>query len=240
MKLEIKSKIRLNNNESQKGEKKMNKLLLKITILFLSFALVLSPITSKAETDTRVHSPKCMSKSSVQLKNDMRKLWMDHTIWTSKYITSATAGLADKDKVLARLLQNQKDIGNAIKPYYGAAAGDQLTKLLTDHIVIAGKLIEAAKVNDQANLKKLNDDWFKNADDIANFLSKANPKWNNKALKDLLHMHLQMVTNEVVTRIKMDWDGNIKAFDDGLNHIIRLADALSVGIIKQFPNKFKN
>jgi hypothetical protein len=218
----------------------LKKQLLKITTLFLCFALILSPIKSSAEEiDTRVHGS-CISNSACKFKGDMRKLWMDHTIWTSKYIVSAIAGLPDKDKVLTRLLRNQQDIGNAVKPYYGAAAGDQLAKLLTDHIVLAGKIIDAAKANDMATLKTLNDQWFKNADDIAAFLSKANPNWTDQALKDLLYTHLKMVTNEVVTRIKMDWDGNVKAFDDGLHHIIVLADALSSGMIKQFPNKFKN
>ncbi|MEH7350046.1 glycosyltransferase [Gottfriedia acidiceleris] len=218
----------------------MKKQLLKFTSLFLCFALILSPIKSSAEqVDTRAHG-RFISKSACKFQGDMRKLWMDHTIWTSKYIVSAVAGMPDKDIVLARLLRNQQDIGNAVKPYYGAAAGDQLAKLLTDHIVLAGKIIDAAKANDIATLKTLNDQWFKNADDIAAFLSKANPNWTNQALKDLLYKHLKMVTNEVVTRIQMNWDGNVKAFDAGLDHIIVLADALSSGIIKQFPNKFKN
>ncbi|PEJ58321.1 MULTISPECIES: glycosyltransferase [unclassified Bacillus (in: firmicutes)] len=218
----------------------MKKQLLKLTTVFLCFALFLAPIkTGAEEVDTRVHG-KCVSNSACKFQGDMRKLWNDHTIWTSKYIVSAVAGLPDKDIVLARLLRNQQDIGNAIKPYYGDAAGDQLAKLLTDHIVLAGKIVDAAKANDMTTLKTLNDQWFKNADDIAAFLSKANPNWSNQALKNLLYVHLKMVTNEVVTRIKMDWAGNVKAFDDGLHHINVLADALSAGIIKQFPNKFKN
>lgn len=44
---------------------------------------------------------------------------MEHAIWTRSYIVSAIGGLEDQDKVLARLLRNQDEIGNAIKPYYG-------------------------------------------------------------------------------------------------------------------------
>lgn len=217
----------------------MKKQFLKMTAMFLCFTLILSPLTSHAETDSRVQT-KCMSMSAVQLKGDMRKLWSDHVIWTSKYITSAVGGAQDQDKVLARLLQNQKDIGNAIKPYYGVAAGDQLAKLLTDHILIAGKIVEAGKKNDMNTLNSLNAEWFKNADDIVNFLSKANPNWNNKVLKNLLYTHLKMVTEELITRLKMDWEANVRAFDHGFNHIYKLSDALSEGIIKQFPAKFKN
>jgi len=217
----------------------VKKQFLKMAAMFLCFSLILAPLKSYAETDSRVQS-KCMTKSAVQLKENMHKLWTDHTVWTSKYITSAVAGLPDQEKVLARLLQNQKDIGNAIKPYYGVAAGDQLTKLLTDHILIAGKIVEAGKKNDMNTLNSLNAEWFKNGDEIINFLSKANPNYNKNELKELFYTHLKMVTEELITRLKMDWEANVRAFDHGLNHIYKFSDVLSEGIIKQFPTKFKN
>ena len=57
----------------------------------------------------------------------VRKLWEDHITWTRVYIISALAGLPEADTAAGRLLQNQTDIGDAIKPFYGNAAGDQLT-----------------------------------------------------------------------------------------------------------------
>ncbi|WP_419096249.1 glycosyltransferase [Sutcliffiella tianshenii] len=179
-----------------------------------------------------------LSESAVQLKWDLRKLWIDHTIWTRNYIVSALADLDDKDKVLERLLKNQEDIGKAIQPFYGKDAGDKLTLLLKDHILIAGKIVDAAKKGDQAAVNKHNKEWYQNADDIAKFLSQANPNWKEQDLKDLLYMHLALVTDDVVARIKKDWDADIIAFDKGEEHIIVLADALSDGIVKQFPEKF--
>jgi hypothetical protein len=59
-------------------------------------------------------------------------------LWTSNYIISATtAGAEDQTQVLARLMRNQEDIGNAVKPVYGEKAGNKLTDLLKEHIVIA-------------------------------------------------------------------------------------------------------
>ena len=57
----------------------------------------------------------------------MRKLWEDHVTWTRLAIISLTTDSPDTEASVGRLLQNQTDIGNAIKPYYGAAAGKQLT-----------------------------------------------------------------------------------------------------------------
>jgi hypothetical protein len=78
----------------------------------------------------------------------MRKLWEDHITWTRLYIISAAEDLPDKALTAQRLLQNQADIGDAIKRFYGEAAGDQLTALLEEHILIAAELIDAAKAGD--------------------------------------------------------------------------------------------
>ena len=57
----------------------------------------------------------------------MRVLWEEHITYTRNYIISALAGLPDTDAVAQRLLRNQDDIGNAIKPFYGDAAGNKLS-----------------------------------------------------------------------------------------------------------------
>ncbi|MEW9698360.1 glycosyltransferase [Paenibacillus sp. SI8] len=202
----------------------------------LSLVILCSPLQVRAEEGVKQNS--CISPQAVQLQEQMRRLWIDHTTWTHNYIVSALAGLKDKDKVLARLLRNQADIGNAIKPYYGEDAGNKLHELLKDHILIAGKVVDAAKKGNQANLKKYDAEWHKNADDIAKFLSSANPNWTESEWKDLLYMHLKMVTDQVTARLKKDWDADIAASDLGEDHIIKIADTLTNGIIKQFPNQF--
>lgn len=91
----------------------------------------------------------------------------------------------------------------------------------------------------QANVEKLNKAWYQNADDIAKFLSGANPNRSYTELKSLLDRHLEFVAALWLTRLKKDWDAQIKAFDDGLTHLFMLSDTLANGIIKQFPDTFK-
>ena len=197
-----------------------------------------------------VCSPQNMSRTSLlddmkgskeaALNHAMRKLWEDHTVWTRVFIISAVAGLPDKDAATQRLLQNQVDIGNAIKPYYGGPAGDQLTALLKDHIVIAADVVTAAKANDKPKLDDANKRWLANADQIAAFLSKANPKnWPEGEMRMMMHDHLKLTTNEAVARIQGDWAADIQAFDAVQEQILKMADGLSAGIVKQFPEKFK-
>lgn len=215
---------------------------LKWMVLGLSLVVGLVPTRIEATGSDQIHVPtqqQCLSQSMVQLEGDMRKLWIDHVVWTRNYIVSAVAGMKDRDKVLARLLRNQQDIGDAIKPFYGEAAGNKLTELLKEHILIAGKILEATKNGNQAEAEKYNKEWYRNADNIAQFLSSANPNWSKKQLKSLLEMHLKLVAEAVTARIKGDWDADIIAFDRGEAHLIKLADTLTNGIIKQFPKRFR-
>ena len=176
---------------------------------------------------------------ATQLHQDMRKLWTDHTVWTRDYIIAAVDDKPDAMAAANRLMKNQEDIGNAVAAYYGAAAGQQLSSLLKQHIGIAVDLIKAAKAGDQAAQKAANDKWQQNAVDIATFLSKANPNWPNGVLVDMMKMHLATTTDEVVARLKHDWDADVRAYDAVYHHILMMADALSDGIVKQFPEKFK-
>ncbi|MED1915401.1 glycosyltransferase [Bacillus thuringiensis] len=217
----------------------MTPILRKVTLLMICLALLGVPVMVVAkESQGNGQQQECIKPKEVKLQGDMRKLWVDHMIWTRGYLISALAGLEDQEKVLARLLKNQVDIGNAIKPYYGEEAGKKLAELLTEHIVIAGKIIDAAKKGDQATLEKLNKEWFRNADDIAKFLSSANPNWPEKDVKEMMYTHLKLLSDNLQARLKKDWDADIAAFDKGEEHIISMADVLTAGIIKQFPNQF--
>ena len=171
-------------------------------------------------------------------KQDMRKLWTDHVVWTREYIVAAVAGTPDQQAAATRLLKNQDDIGAAMAGFYGKAGGDQLTKLLKEHITIAVDLIKAAKAGDKAAQSAADTKWKANATDIADFLSKANPNWPRATLVDMMNKHLSTTTDEVVARLTKNWDADVRAFDAVYSHILMMADALADGIVKQFPDRF--
>ena len=173
------------------------------------------------------------------LRVAMRKLWSDHVIWTRDYVVSAIAGSASASDSANRLLRNQEDIGKAVATYYGRAAGDQLTKLLKEHITIAVDLVAAAKIGDQRKFKDADDRWTRNANAIAKFLGSANKYWPEDQVADLLSLHLKLTKDEATARLKQKWSDDTKAFDDIFNEIMTLADALAAGIVQQFPEKFQ-
>lgn len=214
-------------------EGKVN-ILKKLLILILMLSL-LPVLTIQAEDNQNEE----ISQKQVQFQNDFRRLWIDHVLWTSNYITSATtAGAEDQKEVLNRLLRNQVEIGDAIKPLYGDEAGTKLTNLLTEHIEIAGQLVNAAIDNNESSVDELNKEWYRNADDIAAFLSSANPNLSQDELDDLLETHLKLVADDLEASINKDWDARIESIDEGVSHIIMMADTISKAVIKQFPDQF--
>ncbi len=184
--------------------------------------------------------PLLLTSAAVELRSNMRKLWEDHIMYTRNYIISDLADLPDKAKIAERLLKNQSEIGNAIKPFYGNEAGDKLTTLLKEHIIIATKVTDAAKKKQDAKLKAASADWNKNAEDLAAFLSSANPNWKRSEVGAMLAKHLALTTNEVTSRLKKSWDEDIAAYDAGHDHMLMFSDMLTHGIVTQFPDKFKN
>ena len=177
--------------------------------------------------------------SKSKFHDDMRALWTDHVVWTRLYIVSAAAGLPDAKATADRLLQNQEAIGNAVADFYGRPAADKLTALLKDHITQAAELVGAAKANDQAKVAEVKKRWYANANDIAAFLSQANPKnWPLATLQSMMKTHLDQTLDEATLRLKGDTAAEIKKFDEVVALFLTMADALSGGIEAQFPQKF--
>lgn len=120
-----------------------------LSLLLITALAVQQPASaSKPNQDTTARRAAPVSR--VAFQNSMRELWTDHIVFTRNFIVSATAGAGDTAVVLQRLLRNQDEIGDAIKPYYGEAAGAQLTTLLRSHIQLAGRALVAAKGSQQA------------------------------------------------------------------------------------------
>lgn len=194
---------------------------------------------STAANET-AHASATISNKEFALRQDMRKLWEDHVTWTRLAVISLTTDAPDTEATVGRLLQNQTDIGNAVKPYYGATAGKRLTALLRQHILIAADLIAAAKKGDQSGVGDEQARWTANADEIATLLSSANPRsWKLGAMKAMLHDHLRLTTNEVVARLQSNWAADVWAYDRIHLQALHMADMLATGLVTQFPARFR-
>jgi hypothetical protein len=221
----------------------------RLTIAALAAVLAVMAISGvrPAQGDTPQALP-VLTQSALNFHDAMRKLWEDHITWTRNVIISFEVNvpksretLPDLSAALDRLFQNQVDIGNAIKPYYGNEMGEKLTALLHDHIAIAGEILQAVKVGDSAAYADANARWYANAHDIAVFLSETlDPPIGSLAeMDDMMKDHLDSTTEEVVARLTGDWTGDVAAYDKVHAQALQMADMLSNSIIANFPAKFR-
>jgi hypothetical protein len=209
-----------------------------VAVAGVAAALALLVATDHPNTAHAAQADVASAKAAA-FSGSMAKLWEDHIVWTRMVIVDFAAGLPDLKAAESRLLRNQTDIGNAIKPYYGAAAGNALTQLLRTHILEAVPVLQAAKAGDKAGLGKALDAWYANGHQIAVFLSKANPHaWPLSMTNSMMKHHLDLTAKEAVSRLEGHWSADIAAYDQVHNEILQMANMLSSGIVSQFPNRF--
>jgi hypothetical protein len=181
-----------------------------------------------------------VSARQLAFHDAMRKLWEDHVTWTRLAIVSFVSDLPDLQATEQRLLDNQVDIGDAIKPFYGKRAGNKLTALLKQHILEAVDLLAAAKAVDQAQVAKASAAWDANGRQIADFLHAANPRnWSKRDMRSMMQAHLDQTLKEAVDRLNGRYRAEVHDYDVVHAHILEMADMLSSGIIRQFAPRFR-
>jgi hypothetical protein len=205
----------------------------------VALALVLAVTLGATVAAGIPRAGKKLTPQALRFHDAMRKLWEDHVTWTRLFIVEFAAGSPATQPTAERLLRNQADIGDAIKPFYGDEAGDRLAALLRDHILIAADLLAAAKAGNQQGVEEASARWYANADAIARFLAAANPdNWPFDEMRAMMRTHLDLTLAEAVARLHGDFAADIAAYEKVHEQALEMADMLSSGIIAQFPKDF--
>ncbi|WP_427130507.1 hypothetical protein [Pseudarthrobacter sp. S9] len=160
--------------------------------------------------------------------------------WTRLAIVDFASGSAGFPTTAERLLQNQAGIGNSIKPYYGEAAGAQLTTLLKTHITDFVALFQAAKAQDAATLKAATTAVYANAQDIADFLATTNPRnWSQTSMRSTMKEHIDQTIAYGSNELNGRYAEGIATYDKAEAYMQMMADDLSSGLIYALPGRFR-
>lgn len=210
--------------------------LVKLVAVALATVAVLVAAGAAAAQPAATHRT---TVSAQAFRGSMDRLWEEHVAWTRMAIVAFAAGAPNLTATEARLLRNQADIGNAIKPYYGAAAGAKLTGLLRTHILQAVTVLKAAKAGHKPQLNAALKAWYANGHEIAAFLSKANAKsWPLHATTMMMDDHLKLTTQEAVDELGGHWAASVADYDKVESEILMMSKTLADGIVEQFPSRF--
>ncbi|MBS1880756.1 MAG: hypothetical protein JST31_14695 [Actinobacteria bacterium] len=208
-------------------------------LVALAFGSIASAPAASAMPDMGAAKTATTPKA-LALRTAMRSLWQAHGTWTERAIVDYVGELPDTKLVVQRLLQNQTEIGNAVKPYYGSKAGTELTKLLQEHIVDAVAVLAAAKSGDAAAIAKAKSAFYANGDQVAGFLHSANPDhWSLPEMRTMMRVHLNQVVGLAVAQLTGRYGAAIRLYGAYIDHLLQMADMLSEGIVQQFPARFR-
>jgi len=181
----------------------------------------------------------CISQSVADFIGMNRLLWMEHVNWTRMTIMGVVFGLPDLQFVQERLLRNATDLGNCLRPFYGDQLANRYTELIKEHLVLAAELVTAAVKGDTATATEKEKQWYRNADDIAMFLSRINPYLTTEEVRKMFYSHLALTKQEAVSMIQKDYKKDIEVFDQIEAQALEMSDMIAKAIVKQFPNMFQ-
>lgn len=215
----------------------------QVSLLWVILALILGGIlgwvlSSNKTLPSPAFNATTLTRQEADFKSNIRKLWEDHIVWTKLYIESVARDDPNADKVAGRLLKNQEEIGQALKPYYGEEAGNKVTQLLKDHILIAADLVITVKTSDTPAASDAEKRWNDNAQQISAALSGLNPNWPQKEWEEMLGEHLSLTKQEAANILNSQTEESITTFDKIHEQALKMADFMADGTIKQFPGRF--
>lgn len=164
------------------------------------------------------------------LLRSMRLAWLDLLYWTRMYLMTVSAGSNDQQDVEDRLMQSVDEITDVFAEFLPINVTRQLRNLLTNHVELTGEIIRALKANDMENYEALVQEWYGNANQIAELLGAQNPYFGNRETRNLLLNYLDMLREVIEQQIKGAYGQSIETFRDTKNHVLELADYFARGL----------
>ena len=205
-----------------------------VSILALLVLFSSSYSFAQAKKEAAKFTPK-----TVDLRLALRDLWVGHIFWVRNVVLTTKLGDATAAKVAEeQAVQNAKNIANSITPYYGKEAADKLFNLLAGHYGAIKEYMTAVYAGNKQGADAARNKLLKNGEEIAAFLSSANPNWPKEALLSALAAHAGHHMAQIEAINGKNWPSEAQTWEPMKNHIYTIADVLANGIVKQFPSKF--
>ena len=169
--------------------------------------------------------------SILRLNEDMRLAWLNHVYWTRMYLMSAVADNADQQAVEERLLETADEITDVFARYLPIATTRQLRNLLTEHIEIAGQIIQALKAKNMSDYDALVKEWYRNANQMAALFANYNPYFESRETRNMLLNHLDPTREEIEHQVNGEYEQSIDVFRDVEQQALALADYFARGLL---------
>ena len=214
-----------------------------------SKALVASAVLSALlswNTPVLAHGPQAHASNVlgankiVQTDAALRDLWLGHAFWVRAVVAETLSGnSAAAAAAESAAVNNAKQLAASMEPYYGKPASGEVFKLLAGHYGAVKQYLLAANANRTADQETALQAMLKNAEQIAVFLSSANPHLPLDALRGMLLAHGGHHVQQIQQLAAKQYAQEAQTWEAMKNHMYGIADAMTLALAKQFPAKFE-
>ena len=166
----------------------------------------------------------------VDLRQRMRMAWLNHITLVKFYLISFFENLSSQNAWKDAVYKNAEEILAIFAQYYPASAMQRFRKLFMEHLRLTDEVAAGLKA-DPAFSGEAMENWYINAEEIASFLSRQTPAYNETELRKMFYDHLDMERQQMEAYLDGDYVTDIEIYLRSQQNMIELADFLASGLL---------
>lgn len=205
-------------------------------------AAAIVPLSEAAAAHTKVSAgsvKNARNQKTIRLAESLRELWLGHIFW----VRNVSIAAIDRNDLAAKVAEQQavanaKAIAASIEPFYGASAKEAFFKLLAGHYAAVKAYLVATVAAEPVAQGRATQTITSNAEELAVFLSKANPYLPKDAVNALLLAHGSHHIQQIQQLKDRQYESEAQTWEEMKNHVYQIANATADALAKQFAEKF--
>ena len=166
----------------------------------------------------------------MDLRQRMRMAWLNHSTLVKFYLISFFENLSSQNAWKDAVYKNAEEILAIFAQYYPASAMQRFRKLFMEHLRLTDEVAAGLKA-DPAFSGAAMENWYINAEEIASFLSRQTPAYNETELRKMFYDHLDMERQQMEAYLDGDYETDIEIYLRSQQNMIELADFLTSGLL---------
>ena len=166
----------------------------------------------------------------VDLRQRMRMAWLNHITLVKFYLISFFENLSSQNAWKDAVYKNAEEILAIFAQYYPASAMQRFRKLFMEHLRLTDEVAAGLKA-DPAFSGAAMENWYINAEEIASFMSRQTPAYNETELRKMFYDHLDMERQQMEAYLDGDYVTDIEIYLRSQQNMIELADFLTSGLL---------
>lgn len=152
----------------------------------------------------------------------IRNLWREMATWTRAYLISRTTGMGSPEEVFNRLYRIPREFGNLLQLILGNQIAEQYVQFLSLQLVLIREIIDAQLAGDVDLVNEKVRQLYANAEDRVNFITSANPFWDETVVRNFIYTYHQYTLEEINAFLIGEYQMSIDIYD----RLLQLADSI--------------